>query len=238
ARIIMATPWTITEFDLSKIAFLQRKSFRERAIETAIAVGAMIALVALAIAAHEILPTVTDWFGWIGPWIGPLLGGLVVLAVGALLIVSMIEQAKERSGAQAAADVTDRFSLDDILADQLDRIGPVAGANVRDVLDTTSTMLSAPSSEQATPPEHGPERRILVGLVQICLWTMIAIVAVVAIGFAIYLVLPSTPPLHHPERIFKWTVAGPAAIIAYLLYLLARTRKKSADHLLEYDQRP
>ena len=56
------------------------------------------------------------------------------------------------------AGITDRSSLGDILADHLDRIGPVAGASVREILDTTSTMLSAPSSEQATPPEHRPDR--------------------------------------------------------------------------------
>jgi hypothetical protein len=124
------------------------------------------------------------------------------------------------------------------LTDQLDRIGPVAGASFREVLETSSTMLSGPSSEEATPPEHRPDRRILAGLVQISLWTTIVIVAALAIGFAIYEALPSTPPVNHPERIFKWIIAGPAAIIAYLLYLLARTQKKSADHLLQYDQRP
>jgi hypothetical protein len=226
----MATPWTITEFDLSKIIFQRRKSFREKAIS----IGMWIAVFVLGIAAAAIVRDGIDWFGWLGPW----LVGLVALMLAALLIVAMIERAKERRGTQAAADVTDRSSLGDILTDQFDRIGPVAGASFREVLETTSTMLSGPSSEEATPPEHRPDRRILAGLVQISLWTMIVIVAALAIGFAIYEALPSTPPVNHPERIFKWIVAGPAAIIAYLLYLLARTRRKSADHLLEYDQRP
>jgi protein-S-isoprenylcysteine O-methyltransferase Ste14 len=231
---IMAIPWTITEFDLSKTIFQQRKSFRDRAKSTAVAAGIWIAVFVLGFAAAVMLPNGSDSFGWFGPW----LVGLGALAFAALVIVSMVGRAQERSGTQAAADVTDRSSLDDILADQLDRTGPIAGANLRDVIETTNTMLSGPSSEQTTPPERRPDRRIVTRLVQIGLWTMIVIVALLAIGFAIYEALPSSTPLHHPEKIFKWTVAGPAAIIAYLLYLLARTRKKSADHLLEYDQRP
>jgi hypothetical protein len=227
----MAASWTITEFDLSKIIFQQRKSFRDRAVT----VGIWIAAVVLGIgAAAAVQSGIIDWFGWFGPW----LVGLFAFVLAALLIVAMIERAKERRGTQAAADVTDRSSLGDILTDQLDRTEPVAGANLRDVIETTNAMLSGPSSEQATPPEHRPDRRIVTGLVQIGLWTMIVIVALLAIGFAIYEALPSTTPVHHPERIFKWIVAGPAAIIAYLLYLLARTQRKSADHLLEYDQRP
>ena len=230
----MAIPWTITEFDLSKINFQRRKSFREKAISMAVPIGIWIALSVLGFAAAVFLPEGIDSFGWLGPW----LVGLAALAFAALVIVYMIGRAKERRGTQAAADVTDRSSLCDILTDQLDRTGPIAGANLRDVIETTNAMLSGPSSEQATPPEHRPDRRIVAGLVQIGLWTMIVIVALLAIGFAIYEALPSTTPVHHPERIFKWIVAGPAAIIAYLLYLLARTRRKSADHLLEYDQRP
>jgi hypothetical protein len=176
----------------------------------------------------------TEWFGAVGPWIV----GLVAFAFAALLIVGMIERAKERRGIQAAAQVTDVSSLADVLGSQLDAIGPRAGVNVRDVLEATSTILSGPSSEQATPPEHRPDRRIVAGLIQIILWTMIAIVALATAGFAIYVATSSTESTHHPERVFKLIITGPAAIIAILLYLLARTRKKSADHLLEYDQRP
>src|SRR5262249_12594532 len=159
---------------LSKITFQQRKSFRDRAVT----VGIWIAAVVLGIGAAAVVPSgIIDWFGWVGPW----LVGLVALVLAALLIVAMIELAKERRGAQAAADVTNRSSLADILADQLDRTGPIAGANLRDVIETTNTMLSGPSSEQATPLEHRPDRRIVSGLVQIGLWTMIVIVALLAI---------------------------------------------------------
>jgi hypothetical protein len=223
----MHTPWTITEFDLTKLVFRRRTSFRETAIVVAVTI--VLGVAGVIIHAHW-----NDLFGSAGPW----LLGLVILVVAAVVAIGMIEQAKDRRGLQAAADISDRSSLDDILADQLDRIGPVAGVSARDVLKATSTMLSGPSSEQATPPEHRPDRRIVAGLLQIILWTMIAIVALVAVGFAIYFALPTTPPLRHPTTMFKLIVAGPAAIIAFLLFLLARTRKKSADHLLEYDQRP
>src|SRR5262249_14899813 len=112
-----------------------------------------------------------------------------------------------------------------------------AGINIREALEATSIMLSGPSSEEATPPERRPDRRIIAGLIQIILWIVIVIV-VLATGFGIYIAMKSPEALHHPERVFKMIIAGPAALIAFLLYLLARTRKKSADHLLEYDQRP
>jgi len=232
---VMDTTWTITEFDLTKLVFWRRASLREIATGTAVVIAAGIVVV----------PPVFfreywyDWFGWAGPW----LAGLVFLACAALVVMAMIERAKERIGIQATADVTDRYSLDDILADQPDRIGQVAGVSARDVLQATSTMLSGPSSEQATPPERRPDRRIVSGLSRIILWILIVIVALVSIAFTIYMANPSSP---NPVRIFKLIfgapaeliVGGPAAMIAFLLFLLARTRKKSADHLLEYDQRP
>jgi len=162
----MATPWTITEFDLSTIIFRQRESFRHKILWTAVPIAVVFAVMA-------IMRNGTEWFGAVGPWIV----GLVAFAFAALLIVAMIERAKERRGMQAAAEVTDVSSLADVLGSQLDAIGPLAGVNVRDVLEATSTMLSGPSSEQATPPEHRPDRRIVAGLIQIILWTIIAIVA-------------------------------------------------------------
>src|SRR5262249_39115275 len=95
---------------------------------------------------------ILPWFGRMGPW--PML--LVVL----LGSVGMLFEANENIP-RPVADVTDRYSLEDILADQSDRIGPVAGASARDVLQATSATLSGPSSERITPPEHRPDRRIV-----------------------------------------------------------------------------
>jgi hypothetical protein len=176
----MHTPWTIIEFDLTKLVFRRRTSFRETALVVAVTI--LLGVAVVTISAHW-----NDWLGSAGPW----LLGLIILVVAAGVAIGMIEQAKDRRGLQAAADITNRSSLDDILADQLDRIGPVAGVSARDDLKATSTMLSGPSSEQATPPEHRPDRRIVAGLLQIILWTMIAIVALIAVGFAIYFALPT-----------------------------------------------
>src|SRR5262249_3418517 len=112
----------------------------------------------------------------------------------------------------------------------------IAGASARDVLQ--ATMLSGTSSEQATPPERRPERSIVSGLLRTILWIMIVIVVLIAIALAIWLALSSTPSPKNPYYALNLIFGGPAAIIAFLLFLLARTRKKSADHLLEYDQRP
>jgi hypothetical protein len=225
----MDTTWTITEFDLTKLILWRR--FREIATEAAvfcIAAG-IIGVLLFVVKEHW-----NDWFGRAGPW----LAGLIIFACATLFVIGMIERARERMGVQATAEVTDRYSLDDILADQPDRIGQVVGVSAGEVLQATSTMLSGPSSEQATPPEHRPDRRIVSGLLRIILCILIVIVALVSIAGAIYMANPSSPSVKNPVRILQLIVGGPAAMIAFLLFLLARTRKKSADHLLEYDQRP
>jgi hypothetical protein len=125
----MDTPWTITEFDLSAITFQQHSSFRENAIATAIAI--LLVIAALVIASHwnEIAPHWHEWLGRAAPWLTGVIA--LVAAVGAIL--TTVERTKQRTGMQAAADIADRSSLDDIPADQLDHIGPIAGASVRDV---------------------------------------------------------------------------------------------------------
>src|SRR5262249_61840718 len=121
--------------------------------------------------------------------------------------IGFIEQTRERRGIGAAADVSDQSSLEDIPAEQLNCIGPIAGASARDVLQ--ATMLSGTSSEQATPPERRPERSIVSGLLRTILWIMIVIVVLIAIALAIWLALSSTPSPKNPYYALKLIFCGP-----------------------------
>jgi hypothetical protein len=236
----MDTNWTLTEFDLTKLVI------RRRSIDIAVVtVGIVCVIITSGI--FVFAPIVykaywNDWFGWAGPW----LAGLIMFAFVLLMFRDVfLKNFKETSGLGVTADLTDQYSLNDILADQPDPIGQVAGVSARDVLQATNTMLSGPSSEQATPPERRPDRRIISGLLRIILWILIGIVALAAVAYSVSSVEPLSPtlsPFLTNLQAFLTNLqayfGALAPMVGFLLFLLARTRKKSAEHLLEYDQRP
>jgi hypothetical protein len=154
------------------------------------------------------------------------------------MIVGMIDSVREKMGLETAANISGRSTLGQVFAEQPDLIEPALGVSTSHVLHATDAILSGPCSEQATPQEHRPDRRVVAGLLRIILWIVIAIVALVTIAFAVHLAKLPFPPRGNPLALLKAVLAGPVTIIAFLLFLLARTRKKSADHLLEYDPRP
>jgi len=132
----MDTAWSITEFDLTNLNLRRRTSLREalRGLATTILIF--------------IIGGIGIW-AWnsLGLSIGPKsahpwIVGPVVLTVASLMIVGMIDSTREKMGLETAANVSGRSTLDHIIADQPDPIGPDLGVSASEFLHTTNAILS------------------------------------------------------------------------------------------------
>jgi hypothetical protein len=192
------------------------------------------------------------WFGSRGPLFKTLfglLGTAIILLSPALVIMRLVEQNSEGMGIKPVIKLNDRIHVSQSIKGKEDCVGDEYRVSLRDVILETDGLLSGPSSDQATPPERRPDRSIIISVLKYVLWCLYFIA--LCLGVSLLYIKYMHPTL--PNGMFWSLLDGlaqkkfyrllnsveliPAILIAWVAYLLVRARQKSAEHLLEYDER-
>jgi len=123
-----------------------------------------------------------------------------------------------------------RESLDEYLKPP----GDPALAPIYATLAATSEIAAGPSSEHITPPEQRPDRKVIILLLKTLLGISAIAFSVALVVFVIAVVQDQIKFHAYYLKLFGIGIA----VCLFFVTLIARARKKSADHLLEWDDRP
>jgi hypothetical protein len=151
--------------------------------------------------------------------------GIVLIAVGFFRFLSVFGKPwMEHTGTEFARRLadTDPYRQPPYLPPN-----GVAGALIRSAFEQTEVLFSSPSSEEVTPDEHRPGGKTISFAV------VFAPAAIYCVAVAIiFYTAPNTKDLYKP---FGQSIP---ILVAFMVWLWARSQKKSADHLLKHDLRP
>jgi hypothetical protein len=243
----------ITEFDISSLNKTSDPWYRRLNVKT-LAIGflRLLAGIALLVALYFVLRYIfsTHVAGlifdaviaalavFVGKNVATWIVIIITIASLAFVIRAFIRTQthlySEQEGYYAVEQYSNRVEVRDILSNLTDGSRPSTDLDIDAILSKTDQILASHSSEHVTPPEHRPERRIVAALIRMALIT-----ASLMVAFAILLlVVASTGAPFRAIVGFLQLSFGIGGVFALIFSLQRRARKKSAEHLIEYDERP